>query len=55
MRNEQVNIMWEYGVQNWCYKEREENVEEYTDSLKNEWVYLPLFGKSDRPTRVVIR
>ena len=36
--------MWEYGVQNWCYKMREESFEEYTDNLKNDWVHSHTVG-----------
>ena len=47
MKNEPINNMWEYGVENWCYKVREMSFEEHTDSFKNEWGCFPLFTKSN--------
>ena len=53
MKNELINNIWEYGVQNWCYKVREESFEEYTETFKNDWGYLPLFTKSVTHPHVV--
>lgn len=35
-------------------KQREERFEKYTDSLKNDWVYLPLLIESNIHTHVVV-